>query len=204
MRAASLRYVFEYVLSDVRDGGKPYRTTGTCRVEGGPVGLRRAGHQSWGASLRRLPYFSVLLLPALVGSLPVVVWRLRVLSRGASGAADSADLKNLLLKKRVACDRRRSESRQPRFEFYRERITCAVALLQQIFLVRECCCGNIKKIRGSVVWRWGAMVLRTRVGVGSVGDYGVLSIEFRNCDDGAANGGEDVPRGVGVLYGRAA
>ena len=42
------------------------------------------------------------------------------------------------------------------------------------------------------------MALGTRVGVG---DYGVQCIEFRNCDDGAANGGEDVPRGVGVLYG---
>jgi hypothetical protein len=52
-------------------------------VEGDPVGPHlRAGHQSWGASLRRRPYFSVLLLPALVGSLPVVVLRLRVLSRG--------------------------------------------------------------------------------------------------------------------------
>ena len=34
-----------------------------------------------------------------------------------------------------------------------------------------------------------------------LGDYGEGSIEFRNCDDGAANGGEDVPRGVSVLYG---
>jgi hypothetical protein len=40
------------------------------------------------------------------------------------------------------------------------------------------------------------------VGVGGVGDYGVLTIEFPNCDDGAANGGEDVPRGVSVLYGQ--
>ena len=122
--AASRPYVFEYVLFDVRGGGKPYRTTGTCRVGGGPVGLHRVGHQSWGASLRRPPYFSVLLLPALVGFLRVSVSRPRVLSRGASGAADLADLKNLLLKKRVACDRRRSESRQPRFKFCREQGTC--------------------------------------------------------------------------------
>jgi hypothetical protein len=128
--AVSLPYVFEYVLSGVRDGGKPYRTTGTCRVEGDPVGRRlRADHQSLGASLRRRPYFSVLLLPALVGSLPVFVSRPRVLSQGRTGAADSADLKNLLLKMRVACDRRRSESRHPRLKFYRDDGTVDRALL---------------------------------------------------------------------------
>jgi hypothetical protein len=32
-----------------------------------------------------------------------------------------------------------------------------------------------------------------------VGDYGVLSIEFRNCDDGGSDG-EDAPRGGERLY----
>ena len=117
--AVSLQCAFEYVLSGAQDGGKPYRTTGTCRVEGDPVGrLLRADHQSSGASLRRLSYFSVLLLPALVGSLPVCALRSRGLSRRRSGAADSADLKNPLQKMRVACDGRRSECRLPRFKFY--------------------------------------------------------------------------------------
>jgi hypothetical protein len=34
-----------------------------------------------------------------------------------------------------------------------------------------------------------------------VGDYGVLSIEFRNCDDGAATEEKMCRGGVGVLYG---
>ena len=106
--AASLQYVCEYVLSDVRDGGKPYRTTGTCMVEEDPVGpLLRVDLQSWGASLKRPPFLAVLLL-ALVGSLLIAVLRPPDLSP-VEFAVDSADLKNLLLKKRVACDRRRSE-----------------------------------------------------------------------------------------------
>ena len=110
--AVSLRYAFEYVLSGARDGGRPYLTTGTCRVEVGPVGLQlHADHQSFGASLRQPPYFFVLLPPALVESLRVFFLRPRGLPRGASGTADSADLKNPLLKMHVACDRRRSESR---------------------------------------------------------------------------------------------
>jgi hypothetical protein len=122
--AVSLQYVFEYVLSDVRGGERPYRTTDTCMVEGDPVGPHlHADHQSSGASLRRRPYFSVLLPPVLVGSLLAFVLRPRVLSRGRSWAADSADLRNLLLKMRVACDRRRSESRQPRCKFCRGRGT---------------------------------------------------------------------------------
>jgi len=36
-RGASLQYEFEYVLSDARVGGKPYRTEGTCMVVADPV-----------------------------------------------------------------------------------------------------------------------------------------------------------------------
>jgi hypothetical protein len=38
MHEASLQYVFEYVLSGVRDDEKLYRTKDTCMVVGGPVG----------------------------------------------------------------------------------------------------------------------------------------------------------------------
>jgi hypothetical protein len=108
--AASLPYGFEYVLFDVQAGERPYRTRGTCMVEGGPVGPHlRAGHRSSGASLRQPPCSFVLPLPALVGSLLVFALQPRVLSLWRIAAADSADLKNLLLKMRVACDRRRSE-----------------------------------------------------------------------------------------------
>ena len=140
--AVSLQYAFEYVLSGARDGGKPYRTTGTCRVEAGPVGLHlHADHQSFGASLRQPPYFCVLLPPALFGSLRAFSLRPRVLPRGGSGTADSVDLKNLLLKMRVACDRRRSESRQPQFKFCPGRRTGS-GFSQQTIPLLNCCCRN--------------------------------------------------------------
>lgn len=142
--AVSLRYAFEYVLSGARDGGRPYRTTGTCRVEAGPVGLHlHADHQSFGASLRQPPYFYVLLPPALVESLRAFFLRPRVLPRGASGTADLADLKNLLLKMRVACDGRRSESRQPQIKFCPGRGT-GLGFSPQTILLVNCCCGSAK------------------------------------------------------------
>lgn len=149
--AVSLQYAFGYVLSGARDGGRPCRTMGTCRVEASPVGLHlHAGHQSFGASLRQPPYFFVLLPPALAGSLRAFSLRPRVLPRGASGTADSADLKNLLLKMRVACDRRRSESRQPQIKFCPGRGT-EVGSFQQTILLLNCCCGNKKSCRRSAV-----------------------------------------------------
>jgi hypothetical protein len=169
--AVSLQCVFEYVLSDVRDGEKPYRTAGTCMVEGDPVGRPlRADHQSLGASLRRPPYFSVLLLPVLAGSLQVFAWRSRVLSRWRSGAADSADLKNLLQKMRVACDCRRSEGRQPRCKFYRRRRNLhETASCVKTILRLNCCC-NIKVLTG---------VAGIALGVYCIGDEGCVGGRWR-------------------------